>query len=161
MNRILKLLGVSVTVVVLDQLSKTWVENRLADGSVIHLVGSLQFSLGYNSGMAWSTGTGFGPYIGLLATVVVVALLVSLRRVDNPLSATGVSLVIGGALGNVCDRMFRGTGWMHGRVIDFIDLKWFPAFNVADSAISVGAILLVLTALIDSRRTNSAPESAH
>lgn len=152
MTRTIRLLCISALVVLVDQSSKTWIEHRLSDGSVIHLMGSLRFSLGYNSGMAWSKGTGLGPYIGLVATLVVVGMLVSLRRVDNPLSALGVSLVIGGAAGNIVDRLFRGPGWMHGKVIDFIDLQWFPAFNVADSAITVGAVLLVLTALVDSRR---------
>ena len=58
----------------------------------------------------------------------------------------GKGLLIGGASGNILDRMFRGDGWMKGAVVDFIDLQWFPVFNVADSAVTIGAGILILGA---------------
>ena len=70
-------------------------------------MGSLRFNLTFNSGMAFSQGRGVGPFIGVVALVVIVVLLVSLRRTGSMLSAVGIGLVIGGAIGNVSDRLFR------------------------------------------------------
>jgi signal peptidase II len=142
--------------VVGDQLSKHWAVNELTDRDV-DLVGSLRFNLHFNSGMAFGRGTSLGPVIGVVAIVVVVALLTSLRRSESRTSAIGVGLVIGGALGNVIDRLFRGQGWFRGSVVDFIDLQWFPIFNVADIGINIGAALLVLGALLAGRQARSAP----
>jgi len=63
------------------------------------------------------------------------------------LGQVAVGMVIGGALGNVADRLFRGDGWLHGSVIDFIDPQWWPIFNVADIGVVVGGILLVFGAI--------------
>ena len=56
-------------------------------------------------------------------------------------------MVMGGAAGNVCDRLFRGSGWLRGSVVDFIDLRWWPVFNVADIGVTVGGLLLVVGSL--------------
>jgi signal peptidase II len=116
-------------------------------------VWTLRFALGFNSGMAFSRAEGWGPVIGVAATLVLVYLLASLRRAGSAVSLAGLSLVIGGACGNLLDRLFRGDAWMRGSVVDFIDLQWWPVFNVADSAISVGAVLLVLAAFRDPTRS--------
>ena len=149
-------LAIALVVVVLDQVSKTWALNALDDGRVIDVVWTLRFALGFNSGMAFSKAEGWGPVIGVVATVVLVYLLSTLRRAGSGVSATGLALVIGGASGNLVDRLFRGDAWMRGSVVDFIDLQWWPVFNVADSAITVGAVLLVLGALRESRATDTA-----
>jgi signal peptidase II len=83
---------------------------------------------------------------------VVAALLVSLRRQTSPYGTIAVGLVIGGAAGNVIDRLFRSPGWLRGAVIDFIDLQWWPIFNVADMAITVGGLLLVFGSVVGSRQ---------
>lgn len=127
-----------------DQLSKRWALNAL-DDRVIHLVWTLQLNLAFNTGMAFSRGEGLGPVIGVVALVVVVAMLMSLRRADSLLSAVAAGMVLGGAVGNLADRLFRGSGWLQGAVVDFIDLQWFPIFNVADIGITVGGALLVLS----------------
>ena len=149
-------LAIALVVVILDQVSKTWALNALDDGRVIDVVWTLRFALGFNSGMAFSKAEGWGPVIGVVATVVLVYLLSTLRRAGSAVSATGLALVIGGASGNLVDRLFRGDAWMRGSVVDFIDLQWWPVFNVADSAITVGAVLLVLGALRESRATDRA-----
>ncbi|MCU1345806.1 MAG: lspA [Acidimicrobiia bacterium] len=142
---------VAAVVILLDQLTKHWALNNLRDGPT-HVVWTLQFNLSFNSGMAFSKGQGFGPVISVLAVVVITVLLVSLGRSGSRFHAFCVGLVIGGALGNVADRLFRagGNGFLKGRVIDFIDLKWWPIFNVADMAVSVGGVLLVLGSLRSS-----------
>ena len=149
-------LAIAFVVVMLDQVSKTWALNALDDGRVIDVVWTLRFALGFNSGMAFSKAEGWGPVIGVVATVVLVYLLSTLRRAGSAVSAAGLALVIGGASGNLVDRLFRGDAWMRGSVVDFIDLQWWPVFNVADSAITVGAVFLVLGALRESRAAGTA-----
>lgn len=138
--------GVALAVLVADQASKWWALRRLSDGSVIELVGSLQFNLHYNTGVAFSLGSdsGIGPWISVLAIAVVV--VISFGATSRiPLGAVASGLISGGAIGNLLDRAFRGDdGFLHGAVIDFIDLQWWPVFNIADAAIVVGAFLLVI-----------------
>lgn len=141
------LLPAGVAVVALDQVTKTWAVNALDDGRTIHVAWTLQFALGFNSGMAFSKATGLGPFIGIVATLAIVFILASLRKADSPSSALGMALVAAGAAGNVIDRLFRGDAWFRGSVVDFIDLQWWPVFNVADSAITVGGVLVILGAL--------------
>lgn len=143
--------AVAAAVVAVDQLTKQWALWALADGP-IDVVWTLRFNLLFNSGMAFGQGQGFGPVIGVVALLIVVGLLVSLRKGTGKLGMFGVGLVVGGALGNVIDRLFREPGWLRGAVVDFIDFQWFPVFNVADVAINVGAAMLILGALLTARR---------
>ena len=147
-------------VVLLDQLTKHWALNALSAGRIIEVVWTLQFNLAFNSGMAFSRGRGFGPYIAVIATLVIVWLLVSLRSGGTKLGAFGMGCLIGGAAGNLIDRMFRGDAWLHGSVVDFIDLQWFPIFNVADIAVNVGAAALILNSILVSRSDAAAIVSA-
>jgi signal peptidase II len=108
---------------------------------------TLDLRLVINTGAAFSSGQGMGWLIGLLALGVVLVLLRYRNRLPSPLAAVALGAVLGGALGNLCDRLFRGDGWLHGGVIDFIDLNWWPVFNVADIAVTLGVIgLLIATA---------------
>jgi signal peptidase II len=145
---------IAAAVVVADQLTKQWALSALDDRD-IDLFWTLRLNLVFNQGMAFSRGEGFGPVIGVVALVVVIALLVSLRSGAGRLGQVGVGLVVGGALGNVIDRMFRDEGWFRGAVVDFIDFQWFPVFNIADIAINVGACLLILGTILTSRRERS------
>jgi signal peptidase II len=139
------LLGVAAGVLAVDQLSKAWAVEALGDGRTIELVGSLRLQLTMNYGSAFSLADGRGPLISLLALVVVAVLLRSGRHATRPATAVALGLVLGGAIGNLIDRAFRaGDGFLGGGVVDFIDLQWWPVFNVADSAIVVGAILLFI-----------------
>ncbi len=146
--------GVVGTVLVgLDQLTKRWAVHSLTEGFPRHVFGLLQFNLHFNSGMAFSRGTGLGRVIGLLAVVVSVVLFASLRRPRRPLAVVAVGLVAGGAVGNVLDRLFRSSGgFLHGSVVDFIDLQKWPIFNIADSGVVVGAGLLILDSWRHDRR---------
>lgn len=134
-------------VVIVDQLSKHWALNSLDNGRTIDVVWTLRFSLGFNSGFAFSTGTGWGPWIGLFAIGAIIALVVAMHRATSALGRMSLALIVGGAVGNIVDRLFRGDGLLHGKVVDFIDLQWFPVFNIADSAITIGAVLMVLVSL--------------
>jgi len=138
------LLGTAALVLALDQLSKWWAVNVL-DMRTIELVGSLRLRLTINYGSAFSLADGRGPLISLLAIVIVVFLLRSGRHATSPAMAITIGMVLGGAIGNLLDRAFRpGDGFLGGGVVDFIDLQWWPVFNLADSAIVVGAITLFL-----------------
>jgi signal peptidase II len=137
-------------VVLLDQLTKHWAVNRLSGGRIIDLVGSLRLNLAFNEGAAFSVGDGWnlGPWIAVLALVVVATLVFTGPTARSRFGAAAIGLVAGGALGNLVDRAFRnGEGFMGGRVVDWIDVQWWPVFNVADSAVSIGAVALVLHSL--------------
>lgn len=138
---------VAAIVIAVDQLTKHWALNALADDHTIDLFWTLRFNLAFNTGMAFSSGDGFGPFVPILAIGVVVVLLISVGRSSSPWYSLAVGLVIGGALGNVSDRLFRGEGGLHGAVVDFIDPQWFPIFNVADIGVTVGGALLLITSL--------------
>ncbi len=145
-------LVIAVAVIVVDQLTKHWAVTSLGTDREIELIWTLQLNLGFNNGMAFGQGQGFGPVIAVVATVVIVYLLVTLRGESTPMSTIGVGLLIGGAAGNLIDRMFRGDdGFLRGAVVDFIDFQWFPIFNVADMAINVGAGLLILNSILSAR----------
>ncbi len=142
--------AVALGILVLDQASKAWALRRLSDGRVVEVVGSLQFALTWNTGASFSIGDDLelGPVIGLLALGVVTWLLLS-GHTASRLGAVAAGLVSGGAVGNLVDRAFRSgpagaeAGFMGGAVVDFIDLQWWPIFNVADMGVVGGALLLV------------------
>ena len=73
-------------------------------------------------------------------------IVVIARQLPGRFEGFAIGLVLGGAVGNLLDRIFRGDGFLNGKVIDFIDFDFFPTFNAADSAITIGAILAVLLA---------------
>ena len=145
--RLRQVLLVAACVVLVDQLTKHWALNALSDRGPIHVIWTLQWNLAYNTGMAFSRGEGMGPIIGLLALGVAGMIVWSMRRQSSVVASVAAGLVLGGALGNLADRLFRGDAWLQGAVVDFIDLKWFPIFNVADIAVNLGGILFVLWAL--------------
>ena len=149
------LLGTAALVLVLDQLTKWWAVEVL-DTRTIDLVGSLRLRLTINYGSAFSLANGRGPLISLLAIVIVVILLRSGRHATRPAMAIAIGMVLGGAFGNLLDRAFRaGEGFLGGGVVDFVDLQWWPVFNLADSAIVVGAVGLFLLQWQDDEDTGA------
>jgi signal peptidase II len=87
-----------------------------------------------------------GPFLGVTAMVVSAFILWSLRLERPVLETAAYGLIIGGALGNLVDRIFRGPGFLDGKVIDWIDLWWIPTFNVADMSITIAVGLLLIHA---------------
>ena len=140
--------GAAVAVLVLDILTKGWAVYALSDGRDIHIFWTLHFALTHNEGMAFSTGTNIGPFIGMLAIVVIAILVATMRKQSNTMSLVATGCIVGGATGNVLDRVFRGTGFMNGAVVDFIDLRWWPVFNVADIGIVCGAIAVAFSMIV-------------
>jgi signal peptidase II len=140
-RRRLALAGViAACVVAIDQLTKSWAVSRLSHGD-IHVIWKLDFVLQYNSGGAFSLAQGWAPVIGGAAVVIVAILLVSVRNARSNAVASALGLIVGGALGNLSDRVFRSH---HGAVVDFIAFHFWPTFNVADSCVVVGGLLLVI-----------------
>lgn len=141
------LLLVAAVVVGLDQLTKQLALDRLADGSVVVIDGVLRWNLSYNPGGAFGLLQGV-PGFFLVATIVIAGLILMwARSVEGTAHVIPLGMVLGGGLGNVFDRIFRDTD---GRVVDFIDLYVWPIFNLADSAIVLGVIgLLIVTARSD------------
>jgi len=142
-------LGVALAVILADQLTKGWALDRLSGGEMIDLIGSLRFRLAFNTGMAFSKGSGSGALIGVLALGIVAVLAFVARRVQSRAQLVLIGIVMGGALGNIVDRLSRvgevgstATGFMSGAVVDFIDLQWWPVFNIADAAVVCGGIAL-------------------
>lgn len=158
-------LWLGVAVIAFDQWTKWLVVQRFDEFDRLVLLPVLEFMRLHNEGAAFSFLSNAGGwqrwlFIGL-AVAVSAGILVWLRRLPakgQGLLAAGLSLILGGALGNVIDRV------LHGHVIDFIRVHYeehyFPAFNVADSAITIGAILIVLDNLLELDRERARKKAA-
>jgi signal peptidase II len=139
--------AIVAAVVLADQVSKALVVANLANDPLSIIGNDVELRVGRNSGVAFSLFTNATVVLALLAIVMSVVLIRAVRRATDLLTVIALSLVLGGALGNLCDRFFRSPGVLHGEVVDFVRVGSFPTFNVADSAITIGAILLVYAAL--------------
>lgn len=138
--------AVAGVVVLIDQVTKWIVLQTLTDGPVSLIDGFLQFRLVHNPGSAFTLFQGSGAVIALIAIAAVALIVVVAKQLPSLFEGAAIGLVLGGAVGNLLDRIFRGDGFLNGKVIDFIDFDFFPTFNAADSAITIGAILAVLLA---------------
>ncbi len=143
---------VVVSVVVVDQLSKVWAVSTLDDGPISVIGTTVELRLGYNTGAAFSLFGGYGVVLALLAMVMVAVLVRMVRRTDDIWMIGALALVLGGALGNLSDRAFRAPGFLRGAVVDFVHVGPIPTFNVADAALTVGAVTLFLVGLVGGRR---------
>ena len=149
--------SVAALVILVDQLTKTWAVRHLQDRN-IHLFWTLQLNLTFNSGMAFGRGRGFGPLIAVVGICLVFAIVLGTSRAPSKFAAFAGGLILGGAISNLLDRIFReGSGFLGGHVIDFIDPQWFPVFNLADAAIDIGAVLLVISLLLTPSTAPTAP----
>ncbi len=132
---------VAAAVVLVDQLTKWWAMTRLSSGP-IHVIGTLDLELSRNTGASFSLFQGKAAILIPIAVVLIAVLSVMTWRAPTNGRAAIFGLILGGALGNLCDRIFRGD---HGAVVDFIALHFWPTFNVADASIVVGCVLLLVS----------------
>jgi len=139
-------LGAAGAVILADQLTKWWAVSSLRVHPISLFGDVLEFHYVTNPGAAFSILQGAGSLIALVAIALAVFIFVVVRKVEHRAEALALGLVLGGALGNVIDRVFRGPGLADGQVVDWIDFSFFPAFNVADAAITIGAALALLVA---------------
>lgn len=143
------LIGVAVLVIALDVISKVIVVATLSDHAPVRLLGGLiKLEETRNSGAAFSIGGGATFLFALVAIAVIVVILRTARRLYSGPWAIVLGMLLGGATGNLIDRLVRSPGVFRGEVVDWIRLPHFAVFNLADSAITVGGVLAVLLAML-------------
>lgn len=155
-NPLRRSLPVALAVVSVDQITKWWALSALESvsctqpGACIELFAGIRFHLVFNTGAAFTRGSGYGPVLAVLAFVMAgVLLYLSTKRTDR-WGAVLLGAIAGGAVGNLIDRVFRAEdGALSGAVVDFIDLGWWPVFNIADSAIVVGVVTMLAMAFFE------------
>lgn len=141
-------LAIAAVWVTTDQITKNIAEDVLSDGSTRPFIGELlQFHLVYNPGAAFSMGTGSTGLLTILAVTVCIVIVWNARRLGSVPWAIGLGLLLGGALGNLIDRLTREPGFGKGHVVDFLMLPNFPIFNIADIGVTTAAALIVLLSL--------------
>jgi signal peptidase II len=152
-RRTVPLIGVAVAVVAADLVTKLLVVSKLEDNEPIRLLGGLFYLIHTrNTGAAFSLASGFTIALTMIAVGVIVFILYLSRRLYSVGWAVALGMVLGGAAGNLVDRIFRAPGPLRGGVVDFIALldpvhPAFPVFNVADSSLCIGVALAVLLEL--------------
>jgi signal peptidase II len=140
---------IGAAVAVLDVVTKVWAVAVFADEPRVLLGdGFLRLSVTRNPGASFSSFQNGGVAIGVIAIGVAGLVVYMLGRVAHRAEAIGLGAVLGGAVGNLLDRIARGDGFLDGAVVDWIDFSFFPSFNVADSAITIGAAVLILTSFL-------------
>jgi signal peptidase II len=142
-------LGIAAVVVLIDQLTKALVRNALVEGTAWPSTDAwLAISHVENSGAAFGMLQGAGAFLLVVTVLGVVGVFVYLWRFPpaQPLYFTALSLILGGAIGNIIDRAAKGT------VTDFIDPAYYPAFNIADSAIVIAVATILLLSFLEERR---------
>ena len=144
-RRVLALYGTAAAMLAVDQLTKQLVVANLAGRPPVDVIGEfVQLRYTTNSGGAFSLLTGAPLFFGIMAIVIIGGIVYASRRAQ-PLSLLVVlGLILGGALGNLADRLLRGDAFLRGEVVDFVKVGIWPVFNVADSCVVVGGILLAL-----------------
>jgi signal peptidase II len=142
---------VAGVVVIVDQVTKWWALKELADGPIVLIEDFLQLRLLFNTGASFSILSNAGPVLAIVAFGVIGLIVYILGEASRRVEAVALGLVLGGAVGNLLDRVFRGDGLLDGAVVDFIDFSFFATFNVADAAINVGVVLLLIAAFVRRR----------
>lgn len=157
---------IGAVLAVIDQITKNWaVENLPLLDPQPFLGEILQLTLLYNSGAAWGMGSEITPVVTCLQIAIVIGVIVfAIKAVRSPWYTVALGLIMGGALGNIHDRLLREPGPFRGAVVDFLELPNWPVFNVADMAVVGGAILIVALGLFgvdaDPAHAEAAAEAA-
>lgn len=155
------LAAAAIVVVGIDLLTKQLALTNLSDGSVTRILGgAVYFDLTRNSGAAFSIGANLTVVFPIITMVVLGGIIWLARRLRSVPWALSMGLIVGGALGNLIDRVFRAPGFLHGHVVDFISVfapaaEKFPIFNAADSALFCGVVLAILLEFTGRRRDGS------
>lgn len=149
-RRLAVTVAVTAAVIAFDQLTKWWAVERLTNDT-IDLVWTLRLRLIRNYGGSFGVGQGRGAVIAVIGLVVTAALLVMAWRTKSTAARVAFGFFMGGALGNIIDRVLASEdGWFNGGVVDFIDLQWWPVFNVADVSLFIGVGILLLAGPTES-----------
>ena len=136
-----------MAILVADVVSKVAIVATLHEGETVRLIGRLlRIDYTRNAGAAFSIGTGATVLFTAVAVAVAVVIIRQARRLVSRSWAVTLGLLLGGALGNLVDRLLRSPGPLRGHVVDWIELPHWPVFNIADSAIVIGGCIAVLLA---------------
>jgi signal peptidase II len=139
---------IAVVVLAFDLVTKIAAVHWIKPGNPVEIIGDVvTLRMVRNPGAASSMATGMTWLLTIVAVCVVIGVIRIGRTLRSPWWALGLGLVLGWALGNLIDRFFRSPGPLQGHVVDFVSIGWWPVFNVADSSIVCGAILLVALSL--------------
>lgn len=142
------MLVIAAVAVIADQITKVVAVAALDPGRPVELIGeTVRLVLIRNPGAAFSMGTELTAVLSVVAILVVVGLLWFSRRVHSRWWAWGLGLVLGGAAGNLVDRLVRDPGVLRGHVVDFMSVGWWPVFNVADSCLVAGVIVIAVAVM--------------
>lgn len=136
--------GIALVAVAADQATKRMAEALFADGDVWVIRDFFGFTFVENPGAAFSLFGDAGPLFGVAAILVTAGILWILRQPKPTMERVALGMVMGGALGNLVDRIVRGDGILDGKVIDWVNLWWIPTFNVADATLTAAVVLLVI-----------------
>lgn len=138
--------GMASSLVLVDSWTKRWASIHFVDNPLEVIPGFLTFTYTENPGAAFGSLQNAGPILGVAAIGVTLGLLWALRHARPGLEVVAFGLIMGGAVGNLVDRIFRGPGLLDGKVIDWVNLWWIPTFNVADMSVTTAVVLLVVQA---------------
>ncbi len=133
--------------IIVDQATKIWAVEVFSSREFGLIGDVIELRVTRNTGAAFSSLQGFGSFIGLAAVGVIILIIAIIHRTSRQMEVAGLALVLGGAIGNLLDRIFRGDGFLDGGVVDWIDPSFFPAFNAADTAITIGAAVLLISVM--------------
>lgn len=144
---VMVVLGLGGSLVAADVLTKNWAIDRLATRPITLLGGSVNLIETRNPGAAFSLGTSVTPLLTCIALAAVLGIIAASTRTTSVVMASVLALLLGGAGGNLVDRIFRDPGPFRGHVVDWIDVGAWPTFNLADSSLVTGLILLLVASL--------------
>ncbi|MFI6397318.1 signal peptidase II [Rhodococcus coprophilus] len=148
----------AILIYVADLVTKVLAVHYIDPADPISIIGdTVTLTLVRNPGAAFSMATGMTWLLTLVAIGVVIGVVKIGRTLQSRWWALGLGLVLGGALGNLTDRLFRSPGPLQGHVVDFVSVGWWPVFNVADSSIVCGAVLLVVLTVFGIEPTGKEP----
>ena len=154
--------GVAVVVLTADAISKALVLHKLPGHPPVKLLdGLITLNLTFNAGAAFGVGTSYTAVIALIVCSVIVSIIRTARRLRSLAWTIALGLLLGGAMGNLGDRLFRAPRLLRGRVVDWINLPHFPwTFNLADASITCAAVLIAVLALRGVRIDGTSPAHA-
>jgi signal peptidase II len=137
--------SLAFTLLLADQITKWWAVTFLSERGPINIVGSiLRFNFATNPGAAFNIGSNFTIFLTIFAVIVSIGLVIFSFKIVDFTWSLAFGILLGGVLGNLSDRLFREPGFLHGHVVDFIQLPNWPIFNIADIAITTSGVLIAL-----------------
>ena len=146
---------IMVVAAAIDQVVKQVMLSWLEPGQAVNVIGDwFRFYLLFNPGAAFSMGENMTWLFTAIQLVFVVGALLYAPKLTNKWETVGIGLIAGGALGNLCDRLFREPGFWFGHVVDYISVGSFAVFNIADACITVGVVVFVVALFVTELRAS-------